>query len=220
MPRLPDEQWEMIKDSIDKKRIANSSHNRRSHCGKGGSIKLPSDYMTKKELKAMNGEIKTYCMNDPMTWAEFKKLPNDLKVVYVKSLREKYKVPDNVIAKAMGISSASFSKLMHKLGLGLGKEAGGAGRKWNRSEDANKFWDWYGKEENTKEVKDPEDCEKSAFDISDESLKETVSSISNAIPKSGELSFDCCVENVIDTIRMILGNSNVHLHVKWTIKED
>jgi len=73
MPYLPDEQWVMIKDSIDKKNIARSSHNKRSHCGKGGSVKFPSDYMTKKELKAMNGEVK-------MSIAEAVSIANEFQV--------------------------------------------------------------------------------------------------------------------------------------------
>ncbi len=105
MPYLPDEQWVMIKDSIDKKNIARSSHNKRSHCGKGGSVKFPSDYMTKKELKAMNGEVKTYHLNDPMTWEEFKKLPDDIKIAYIKNLREKFEVPNKTLAESFGIGN-------------------------------------------------------------------------------------------------------------------
>lgn len=66
MSRLPDEPLEMIEDSISKKRAAQSARHRRTHCGKSGSVKFPSDYMTKKELKAMNGECKSYRLNDPM----------------------------------------------------------------------------------------------------------------------------------------------------------
>jgi hypothetical protein len=53
MSRLPDEQWLMIEDSINKKKIARGSRNRKTHCGKGGSAKFPSDYMTRKEINAV-----------------------------------------------------------------------------------------------------------------------------------------------------------------------
>ena len=82
MSKLPDEQWDMIEDSISKKRTAQSARHRRTHCGKGGSVKFPSDYMTKKELQQMNGECKSYRLNDPMMWEEFKKLPDDIKTMY------------------------------------------------------------------------------------------------------------------------------------------
>ena len=52
MSKLPDEQWDMIEDSISKKRTAQSARHRRTHCGKGGSVKFPSDYMTKKGVKS------------------------------------------------------------------------------------------------------------------------------------------------------------------------
>ena len=67
MALLPDEQYVMISDSIEKKKIARSSHNRKTHCGKSGRVKFPSDYLSKKELKAMNSDVKSYNLNRPMT---------------------------------------------------------------------------------------------------------------------------------------------------------
>ena len=45
-----DEQYEMIRDSREKKSIAASAFKQKTHCGKGGRVKFPSDYMSKKEL--------------------------------------------------------------------------------------------------------------------------------------------------------------------------
>ena len=90
MAILPDEQYVMISDSIEKKNIARSSRCRKTHCGKGGRVKFPSDYKTKKELKAMNGDVKTYNLNKPMSWTEFKALPEDLKITYIKKLRNEF----------------------------------------------------------------------------------------------------------------------------------
>lgn len=85
MALLPDEQYVMISDSIEKKKIARSSHNRKTHCGKGGRVKFPSDYLSKKELKAMNGDVKSYNLNRPMTWEEFRSMPKDLQIMYIKN---------------------------------------------------------------------------------------------------------------------------------------
>ena len=39
----------------------------------------------------MNGEVKTYKMHDPMTWKEFRELPDDLKKEYIKFFQHREK---------------------------------------------------------------------------------------------------------------------------------
>ena len=148
MSRLPDEQWDMIEDSISKKRTAQSARHRRTHCGKGGSVKFPSDYMTKKELKAMNGEVKSYRLNDPIMWGEFKQLPDDIKTMYIKSIREKYDIPDQYIAEVMGVNPSTFCKTMKCLGCAIGVRMGLKGNAWKESEQGIAFYKWWRKEKN------------------------------------------------------------------------
>ena len=69
----------------------------------------------------MNGEVKSYRLNDPMSWAEFKSMPDDLKVVYIQALRKKYKVPDTHIRQMMGIGKDMFIREMARLNLSLGR---------------------------------------------------------------------------------------------------
>ena len=83
MSRLTDEQKEFIADCKDKTRTACGSHNKRSHCGKSGGIKFPSDSLTEKQKRAMNGKVVTYNINEALTDDEFKKLPDDIKKLYV-----------------------------------------------------------------------------------------------------------------------------------------
>lgn len=145
MALMPDEQYVMISDSIEKKKIAHSSHNRKTHCGKGGRVKFPSDYLSKKELKAMNGDVKSYNLNKPMTWEEFRRMPQDLQIMYIKKLRNEFGVPDIVLSKAMGVCKSSFSKAMKELNLSLGKSAGATGKKWLNSEKSSKFYEYWNK---------------------------------------------------------------------------
>lgn len=151
MALMPDEQYVMISDSIEKKKIAHSSHNRKTHCGKGGRVKFPSDYLSKKELKAMNGDVKSYNLNRPMTWEEFRNMPQDLQIMYIKKLRNEFGVPDIVLSKAMGVCKSSFSKAMRDLNLSLGKSAGATGKQWLNSEKSSKFSEYWNKFENKKE---------------------------------------------------------------------
>ena len=151
MALMPDEQYVMISDSIEKKKIAHSSHNRKTHCGKGGRVKFPSDYLSKKELKAMNGDVKSYNLNRPMTWKEFRSMPQDLQIMYIKKLRNEFGVPDIVLSKSMGVCKSSFSKAMKDLKLSLGKSAGATGKQWLNSEKSSKFSEYWNKFENKKE---------------------------------------------------------------------
>ena len=222
MSYLPDEQWLMIKDSIDKKNVARSSHNKRSHCGKGGSVKFPSDYMTKKELKAMNGEVKSYRLNDPMTWKEFKKLPDDIKVAYIKNLREKYAVPNKDLAKAMGVNSGYFGEILRGLGLGLGKGAGSrSSKKWPGTPKALAFKEfWYGSVESTEPSIDI--CEETtnpvqhAIEYTNGAPVTTESFGKACVPTYGALSFNCKAEDALDKVRAILAGANVHMTITWS----
>lgn len=83
MPRLSDEEKEFITDCKDKKRTARGSRNKRSHCGKSGGVKFPSDSLTKKQRQAMDGEVVTYHLNEVLTDEEFYRLPDDIKKLYI-----------------------------------------------------------------------------------------------------------------------------------------
>jgi hypothetical protein len=104
-------------DCRAKKSVAASARSRRTHAGKGGKVRLPHDNLTKKELEKMNGECKAYRLNSPMKWAEFKSLPDDLKVAYIKMLREKYNAPTKEITAMLGVSEFSYGEVMRKLGF-------------------------------------------------------------------------------------------------------
>ncbi len=223
MSRLPDEQWDMIEDSISKKRTAQSARHRRTHCGKSGSIKFPSDYMTKKELKAMNGEVKSYRLNEPMTWKEFKKLPDDIKAMYIKSIREKYNIPDKYLAEVMGVASATFCKTMKCLGCAIGDRVGLSGNAWKKSEQGLEFYNWWGKEKMTENTPKIDDVKEISGETYDMYTKCTISSDlpQYAMPKSGSLHFECPADDAINIIHSILQNNKVCLDVQWSLmKED
>ena len=69
----------------------------------------------------MNGECKSYRLNSPMTWQEFRSMPDDIKVTYIKLLREKFSCPDSKIGEMMGASKDQVSLMFKKLGLNQGK---------------------------------------------------------------------------------------------------
>lgn len=122
-------------ECADRKRTARGSFNKRTHNGKRGGVKFPSDYLSKKEKNKMNGEIKVYKMNEPITYAEFKEYPDDLKKQYVNNLREKFDVSDTAIAEMMGVNNKTLNKLLNII------HASG-GRRGNRRADFEGFEKW------------------------------------------------------------------------------
>lgn len=130
-----DEQYAMIQDSREKKSVAASAFKQRSHCGKGGRVKFPSDYMNRKELNAMNGECKSYRMNDPISWSEFVEWPNEHKITYISRLREKFGVGDKIVAEMFDVSCHLFLMYVKELGMDAKPDCDAD---WNRE----KFYAW------------------------------------------------------------------------------
>lgn len=132
---MTDEKYTFITDVTEKKRTARGAFNKRTHNGKRGGVKFPSDYMTKKEKNKMNGECKIYTMNAPITYAEFKKYPDDLKIKYVTRLRKMFDVPDTAIAEMMSVNHKTLRALLVKLGIA-------GGRRGSRRADYEGFKKW------------------------------------------------------------------------------
>lgn len=143
MAWMSDEAYELKQENRDKKVTAQSARHRRGHTGKGGSVKFPSDNLTKKQREAMNGKCETYRLNSPMTWEEFNSMPDDLKVMYIMAIRNKYHTPDRVLAHCMGVPAATFSKKMRELKIGLGRGSGAKSLQWHGSAQAQEFESWW-----------------------------------------------------------------------------
>ena len=113
---MTDEKYLFLQDSREKAFTARGSHNRRTHNGKGG-CRLPSDFMTNKELKAMNGEIQISRLNYPIEWAEFKVMPDDLQRQYIRDLQLKYGATASDLGKMFGVCGQSVLNAMCRLGI-------------------------------------------------------------------------------------------------------
>lgn len=132
---MTDEKYTFITDVAEKKRIARGAFNKRTHNGKGGKVRFPSDYLSNKERNKMNGEIREYRMNSPITYAEFKKYPDDLKKKYIQRLRDMFDVPDKDIAEMMGVNVKTLATALAKI------DARG-GRRGKRKADYVAFEKW------------------------------------------------------------------------------
>ena len=79
----------------------------------------------------MSGECKSYRLNEPMSWKEFMSMPDDIKVTYIKLLRQKFDVPDCKIGEMLGVEKNKMSIEIKRIGLGHGVKHGG-NRRWDK----------------------------------------------------------------------------------------
>lgn len=97
---MTDERYLFVSDSREKKTIARGAAHR-----KGGSkskkCTLPSDYLTEKQRKELNGAVESFDLKKFYTWAEFKALPADIQIEWMNHMTEKYSVGYSKIAEVV-----------------------------------------------------------------------------------------------------------------------
>lgn len=214
---MTDEKFLFVTDCADKKRTARGIYNKRTHNGKGGKVRFPSDNLTRKELDAMNGEVVSYKLNEPMTWAEFKALPDNIKKTYIKLLREKFDVPDSRIAAMLKIDRHYFYDKTAELGLSIGEHRGRS-RPWDEA-----GWNTFINKaapvpvEIAAEipVEDEPEEETPVVAIRAEKPKAVACSFGE-IPEAGSLTFTGNVADILKTVGLVLSGGNVHMEINWT----
>lgn len=97
----------------ERKSIAASARRRKTHNGKSGCT-LPHENMSRKELLAMNGEVKEYNLSKPMDWKEFKALPMNLQEAYIYQLVKKYDISMTSFARMLKVSQPTVGEYMKK----------------------------------------------------------------------------------------------------------
>lgn len=236
MSWLPDEQYVLMQDIKDKKITARSAMKKRTHCGKGGTVKFPSDYLTKGQIKKMSGEVKSYKMNTPMTWDEFKDLPDDLKKIYIQTIRTKYGAPYSAIADMFGVASSLVGRWARTLGISDKLPEGCTLRTW----DKEGFYAWRSNatdaavehtEVEVEEVPEPDQFDDEhdillprheyAKERGTEEIKPAEPEIHTTnfmpvIPKKGSLTFEHNdADDALATIKALLSNVKVNITVSW-----
>jgi hypothetical protein len=228
---MKDETFVFISDVKDKKTTARSARHQRTHTGKGGRVRLPSDNLSKKELQKMNGECKSYRLNEPMAWKEFKAMPDDIKVTYIKLLREKFDVPDCELYKMFGTDKDTLSRYFKKLNLRVPRK--NVHREWKKDE----WFAWvHGVEQLPTPVSEemPDRLysleEAEAFIEEDIHIEEPdpipVDSFTpvqipvTAVPNNGSMNFTCPANQALNTLAQLLGETNVSISVMWRVIEE
>lgn len=210
---MTDEKYLFVSDSIEKKKTGNSARNRRTHNGKGGKAKLPCDYMTKKELEAMNGDCVSYRLNEPMTWAGFKSMPDDIQRDYIRLLRQKYGVTNTDLADMFGAQRPTVSAHLSKLGLEHSKKGAHVAdaEGWNR---------FLGRQtEQAEEEPLPEQQEEAHETDAETEEKKDSTTDRTVVPQKGEMTFCGDASDILDTAKRILSGSKLVITIVWSEEE-
>ena len=207
---MDDEKYEFQQEVIEKGIIARSAHKRTV---KGGRVRLHSDHLSKKELKKMSGAAKTYNLSQPMKWAEFKSMPDDLKVECIKQIRERFNVYDMNIADMLGIHNVTLSNYLKILGI---RKKGN--HQTDRKPDKDGFREWCNGTHlvTIDPLEEITECEPVPAPVPEIPVKRESA---KAIPKSGQMHLDGRLEDILPTLTLLLGGAKVSLAVSWELLE-
>lgn len=195
-------------DCYKKKNVAHSAARRK--CGsKSKRCTLPSDHMTAKQWNERCGQVVSYNIGKPIQWAEFSKLPKDLKEEYMNNLIEKYSANARTMAEVFGVSVATVFRVVKNENLNVkflkGKHPSG-----EKGEAFRKFMD--GDVESTPEM--IEQC----IETVEYATEKTNSAVDAKMTKldgftmnfSGEIDVDM----IANSLRYILGqNKNARVQI-------
>lgn len=200
---------EYKEDIRDKSITARSSHSRVSH---GGRVRLPSDHMTKKELRNMSGTCETWNLNKPMEWQEFKAMPDDIKVMYIDRIRERFgAVPNVQLCKLFGAADVTIGKELHRIGVKPVCGFGGKGARIVYEKQA--FEHWCGLQSEVVEETPVPETEPAEEAAPAAETAETGTHWSAFAPHSGELCFEGDPMEICQTLIMLLGSGPVRLTI-------
>ena len=214
---MTDEKYVFISDCADKKRTARGIHNKRTHAGKGGKVIFPSDYLTRKEREAMNGEVKTYALNRPMRWKEFKMLPDDVRREYIENLQKRFGVMQKDLAVMFGVSVNSVGLETKKLGIKFPHRGG-----WANTNNGG-FRAFCAEEPKADPVETTTETKPTAPEVAVDPPEEVKATAAPPVqnrggaPKSGSLCFEnTTTAEALNLVYSVLGSvSMAKLSVSW-----
>lgn len=119
---------------LQQKKLARNAYNHVNY--RRGKMKLPHEFLTKKEREALNGEVKVYNLRSPMSRAALLGMSVDLQKEYLEWLQQTFRATDGQIAGMFGCSDATVRLDRIRLGvLSLGR-----GNQNRRDKGAMEAW--------------------------------------------------------------------------------
>lgn len=210
---MNEDRQDYFKAIAEQKKIGNSAANKYR---KGGAIRLSTDWMSDEEIVAQSSEVKTYNVKKPLKWAEFKKLPQDLKIVYIKRLRAIFGISNVRLAELFGVSAWTVQQKVKELGLARGKS-------WSPTNFKRAEWEAFLKGEETAQEDAKTTAEQPTQETQQERRTEETDPVRNLasdcdlnlIPHSGTMTFEGCAMDALRKCGQLLSNKYLRITITW-----
>jgi len=112
-------------DAMQKKRIAQGAKHK---VGRRSGCTLPSDNLTEAQKRKLNGPVVTLKLDEPMTWKDFKALPEDKQRLYLERLKELYQPSCSMLGQMFGCTQPTVLHRINQLGFHTGYDQCGRRR--------------------------------------------------------------------------------------------
>lgn len=103
-------------DVMTKKRLAKNAYAKKGTRG-GKTCRLPGDYLTPAQRKALNGPTKTFKLGEPMDWGTFRSMPDDLQREYLNKLIDRFHASDPLLGEMFGVKNVAVGRRRKELGI-------------------------------------------------------------------------------------------------------
>jgi len=210
---MTDEAYVFRQTEKERKRNARGAFSK-----KGGSrskkCSLPSDRLTEKQRKELNGEVYSYDVNKPMDWSTFVYMPQDIQLEYLKKLCSAHGGRLRDAADMFGIAPGSLSNYINRHFSGIHPFAALNGQK-----EVSPDWLRFTQPESFKEpeVKEPSEEAKSPEEATSR-VKQTPYDAYFEL-QTGELKFNGNLRGILSKMLVILDPSgNYELTVSFQKK--
>jgi len=225
---MDDAEYLFHQDCKEKKNIGRG-YFAKNRTGKG-RVKFPSDYLTKKEKNKMNGEVVSWDLNKIYGWAEFKAMPNDLKLPYLQKLVDTYGVTlidisryqfrNSHCAVGLHLNSVGLStKALHLYGSGYRMTDEDRARYQQVTEEALGILEEDPKKKPIRHKTKAEKAKEEPVNKIDETPEKSQESEKAHSPTLNRISFEMDGWNylLLDMISKSFGNKNVRVSI--TVEE-
>ena len=114
---MNDTTYTFVETVRDRKAMASGARHK-VNGSKSKKCTLPSDNLTAAQKKKLNGAVKNYCINHPMSWSEFKSMPLDLQQEHLDYIQSRFEVGVNTISRAVfGMGDCTLAAHAKRFGL-------------------------------------------------------------------------------------------------------
>lgn len=109
---------------FDVKQKEDISRSARKKIGGSQSRKctLPHDGLSPAQLAALNGPVKSYKLGQPMDWATFNMMPEDMRRAYLRNLMTRFNPSQRELGSMFDISHTVVGSVLKQFGLSRGKD--------------------------------------------------------------------------------------------------